>query len=159
MVREAEMVEYWGLSLSLVLALLRYLLDYWDVRARRREPPHEPQVGLFFLVVRGEDNTNMLSSLAMPLRACIVSFKDTRGIRHSVEVEAESLYEAAVLGVRRLNNDAWIEKIGPATVVDIEIREPATTHSMSLQQVERWLAGATTNPNEAMKKAKLLVKR
>jgi hypothetical protein len=59
------------------------------------------------------------------------------------------------LGIRRLNNDAWTEKIGPATVLDIEIREPATTHSISLQQVERWLAGATTNPNEAMKKAKL----
>jgi hypothetical protein len=93
--------------------------------------------------------------LAVPVRACVVSFVDSRGIRHSAEVEAESLYEATVLGVTRLNHDAWIEKIGPATVLDIEIREPATAHSISLQQVERWLAGATTNPIEAMKKAKL----
>jgi hypothetical protein len=35
-------------------------------------------------------------------------------------------------------------------VPDIAIREPATTHAVSLQQVERWLAGATTNPNEAV---------
>jgi hypothetical protein len=89
------------------------------------------------------------------LRACIVSFKDMRGIRHAAEVEAESLYEAAVLGIRRLNHDPWLEKIGPATVLDIEVRTPGTTHAISLQQVERWLAGTTTNSNDAMKKAKL----
>jgi hypothetical protein len=149
------MVEYWGLSLSLVLTLLRFLIDHWNVRAKRRHPPQEPQVRLFFLVLSGEDNTNVLSWLPVPARACSVSFTDSRGIRHSVEVEAESLYEAAVLGVTRLNHDAWVEKIGPATVLDIEIREPATAHSISLQQVERWLAGATTDPNEAMNKAKL----
>ena len=91
----------------------------------------------------------------MPVRICRVSFTDHRRVRHSVEVEAESLYEAAVLGIRRLNQDPWLEKIGPATVLDIEVREPATAHAISLQQVERWLAGATTNPNEASKKAKL----
>ena len=84
-----------------------------------------------------------------------VSFRDQRGIRHAVEVEAESLYEAAVLGIRLLNRDPWVEKIGPATVLEIEVREPSTRHAISLQQVERWLAGATTNPNEASKKAKL----
>jgi hypothetical protein len=84
-----------------------------------------------------------------------VSFVDVRGIRHSADVEADSLYEAVVLGVRRLNQDSWIERIGPATVLDVDVREPGTKHAISLQQVERWLAGATTNPNEASKKAKL----
>jgi hypothetical protein len=64
-------------------------------------------------------------------------------------------YEAAVLGIRRLNEDPWLEKIGPATVLEIEVRHPGTTHAVSLQLVERWLAGATTNPNEASKKVKL----
>ena len=91
----------------------------------------------------------------MATRTCAVSFMDARGIRHSVEVEAESLYEAAVLGIRRLNEDAWADKIGRGTVLDIEVRNPSTRHSISLQQVERWLAGATTNPTEATKKAKL----
>jgi hypothetical protein len=89
------------------------------------------------------------------LRPCVVSFKDTSGIRHATEVEAESLYEAAVLGIQRLNRDPWLEKIGPATVLDVEVREPGTKHSLSLQHVERWLGGTTTNPNDAMKKAKL----
>ena len=91
----------------------------------------------------------------MPVKACAVSFTGPSGVRHSVEVEAESLYEAAVLGVRRLNQNIWSENVGPATVLDIEVREPGSRHSISLQQVERWLAGATTNPHEASKKAKL----
>ena len=91
----------------------------------------------------------------MALRRCIVSFTDVRGIRHSVDVDAESLYEAAVMGIRRLNDDPWLERIGAATVLEIEVRTPGTTHAITLQQVERWLAGATRNPYESMKKAKL----
>lgn len=91
----------------------------------------------------------------MALRTCVVSFKDARGIRHSVDVEAESLYEAAVLGITRLNEDPWVEKIGPATVLDVEVREPGTKHSISVQTLERWLGGATSSPAEASRKAKL----
>jgi hypothetical protein len=91
----------------------------------------------------------------MSLKACAVSFTDIRGIRHTAEVEAESLYEAAVQGIRRLNQDPWIERIGPGTKLEIAVREPAVTHALSVEQVERWLAGATKNPTEATKKAKL----
>ena len=91
----------------------------------------------------------------MSAKVCVVSFNGPSGVRHSVEVEAESLYEAAVLGVRRLNQNIWSENVGPATVLDVEVREPGSKHALSLQQVERWLAGATTNPSEASKKAKL----
>jgi hypothetical protein len=92
---------------------------------------------------------------AVTLRACTVGFKDVRGIRHSADVEAESLYEAVVLAVRRFRQDPWMQQVGNATVLDVEVREPPTKHSISLQQVERWLAGTTSNPTEAMKKAKL----
>src|SRR4051812_36156561 len=91
----------------------------------------------------------------MNVRACTVSFEDRRGVRHSVEVEAESLYEAAVLGVRRLNQDPWIEPIDRETVLTIDVRSPAVAHTVSLVQVERWLGGAAVTPSESMKKAKL----
>jgi hypothetical protein len=93
----------------------------------------------------------------VPARSCSVSFTDTRGIRHSVEVQAESLYEAVVLAVKVFRADPWIERVGPASVLDVEVREPAAKHSLSLQQVERWLDGATSSPLEASKKAKLRV--
>jgi hypothetical protein len=92
---------------------------------------------------------------AVPLRTCAVSFLDIRGIRHVAEVSAGSLYEAAVLGIKALRADEWTEHLGPATVLEIEVREPTTKHVLSVQQVERWLDSATTSPNEAVKKAKL----
>jgi hypothetical protein len=90
----------------------------------------------------------------MAVRICTVSFTDGRGIRHSVHVEAESVNEAAVLAVRRFRGDPWADRIGGATVLDID-HEPSTRHSISLQQVERWLSGATSSPTEAAKKARL----
>ena len=91
----------------------------------------------------------------MALKLCAVSFTDLRGIRHTADVEAESLYEAAVQGIRRLNQDPWIERIGPGTKLEVEVREPSARHVLSVDQVERWLAGATANPTEATKKKKL----
>ncbi len=97
----------------------------------------------------------MANTLSMPNRVCAVSFKDIRGVRHSTEVQAESLYEAVVAAMTVFRQDPWLDVIGPATVLDVEIREPSTTHSLSLQQVQRWLDGATTNPAEATRKARL----
>src|SRR5882672_9915237 len=92
---------------------------------------------------------------AGPVRICTVSFADVRGIRHTVEVQAESLFEAAILGVRTFRSDPWIEHVGPVTVLDIEVREPAAKHAITMMQVERWLEGASASPNEGVKKAKL----
>ena len=91
----------------------------------------------------------------MPLRNCEVSYKDHRGIRHSCFVDAESLFEAVCLAVKVFREDPWLERVGSSTMLDIEIREPSTKHAISIQQVERWLDGATTSPNEAVKKARL----
>jgi len=89
------------------------------------------------------------------MRICAVSFADVRGIRHTVEVHAESLFEAAVLAVRTFKGDPWIEHVGPATVLEIEVREPTARHAITMAQVQRWLEGASTSPNEGVKKARL----
>ena len=88
----------------------------------------------------------------MPLRICAVSFADVRGIRHTVEVQAESLFEAAILGVRTFRGDPWIEHVGLATVLDIEVREPAAKHAITMMQVERWLEGASTSRTKGSRK-------
>jgi hypothetical protein len=46
----------------------------------------------------------------MPLRTCAVSFADVRGVRHTAEVQAETLYEAVVLAVRVFRADPWLER-------------------------------------------------
>ena len=91
----------------------------------------------------------------MAVRTCSVSFLDARGIRHGVDVEADSLYEAAVKAVARFRFDPWMEPVGTATALDIEIRESATKHVVTLKQVESWLASTNASPHVASKKTRL----
>jgi hypothetical protein len=91
----------------------------------------------------------------VPTRACSVSFIGTSGIRHGVDVEAESLYEAAVKAIARFREDPWMEQVGTATSLDIDVRESAMKHSVTLKQVESWLASTSTSPHIASRKVRL----
>jgi hypothetical protein len=91
----------------------------------------------------------------VPARACLVTVTDIRGVRHTADVTAESLYEAAALGLAALKHDGWNGQMGPATRIDVRVQEPAITHQLTVQQIERWLDGATVNPTETLKKQKL----
>ena len=96
----------------------------------------------------------MLSSSPVPLKTCLVSFTDAIGLTHTAEVEADTLYEAAILGVCRLKRDPWTNPIGPSTPLHIEVREPSATHSITLGQAQRWL-DATGKPSEEARKIEL----
>jgi hypothetical protein len=89
------------------------------------------------------------------LRSCSVSFVGPTGVRHSVTVTAESLYEAAILGVAALRADGWADAIASGTQIEIEVREPATTHCVTVAQLRRWCEGVCVSPDETLKKRKL----
>ena len=91
--------------------------------------------------VAGEHTANVVGSHPVPLRLCTVSFKSATGISHSVDVEAETLYEAAGLGLARLKKDGWVEGLGPGSRLEIAVREPSTMHSLTVQQLQRWANG------------------
>ena len=91
----------------------------------------------------------------MALRTCTVSFTGPSGIRHAVEVTAESIYEAAALGASALKNSGWADAIAPGTDLDVQVREPATFHRLTVQQIRRWCDGVAVSPDEALKKRRL----
>ena len=91
----------------------------------------------------------------MALRTCTVSFTGPSGVRHSVEVSAESIYEAAALGASALKSDGWADAIAPGTELDIQVREPATSHRLTVQQIRRWCDGVAVSPDETLKKRRL----
>ena len=88
----------------------------------------------------------------MALRTCTVSFSGPSGIRHSVDVTAESIYEAAGLAVSALTSDGWADAIAPGTELEIQAREPATCHRITVQQIRRWCDGGAVGPDETLKK-------
>jgi hypothetical protein len=91
----------------------------------------------------------------MPLRICEVGFTAATGVSHSVRVEAESLYEAAAMGLARLKKDGWIEGLGPGSRLQITVRDPGSHHTLTVQQLQRWLNSVNPSPTETLKKAKL----
>jgi hypothetical protein len=91
----------------------------------------------------------------MATKTCTVSFTGPSGVFHSVEVSADTLYEAAIIGFRLLKKDGWVDPIAPGTRLEIQVRQPATTHTVSLAQLRRWVEGVAVSPDETLWKRRL----
>ena len=88
----------------------------------------------------------------MPARICRVSCEDLNGVHHSVEVTAESLYEAVARGLSALRANSWVGEIGEGlTSITIEVQEKApATHRVLMKDFRRWLEARGTTPAEIM---------
>jgi hypothetical protein len=61
----------------------------------------------------------------------------------------------AGVGLARLKKDGWIEGLGPGSRLEITVREPSTMHSLTVQQLQRWVNSATTSPAEVLRRSKV----
>ena len=68
---------------------------------------------------------------------------------------AESVCEAAALGVSALKNSGWADAIAPGTELEIQVRELATAHRITAQQIHWWCDGIPVSPDETLKKRRL----
>ena len=85
----------------------------------------------------------------MAVKSCRVTCNDARGIAHSVEVTAQTLYEAVAKGLRVFRENEWSEdsaRIPP--VVTVRIKEPEIEHTVRTKDFERWLESPPKNPRE-----------
>ena len=89
----------------------------------------------------------------MGAHRCRVSFDDSQGCRHSTEVFAASLYEAAAMGVKAIRNQGVVNDEAALTIT-VEI-QTATVHQVSWQRLQNWLHSASPNPAEQALKARL----
>jgi hypothetical protein len=87
-----------------------------------------------------------------PMAACIVSFLDLDGVRHSVEVEAEGLYEASVLGLCAFRKHDL--ELGGLTQLEVEVRS-SVKHTLTVTKVRDWLQRGVRTPKEAILEDKL----
>lgn len=83
---------------------------------------------------------------------CIVSYVDLDGVRHAVEVEAEGLFEAAVLGIAAFQKHDLTP--GGLTQLEVEVRS-TITHAVTVKKVQEWLQRGVLNPKEAVLKERL----
>ena len=86
------------------------------------------------------------------MATCLVSYLDTEGVRHSVEVDAASMYEAAVLAVCAFRNHAC--EPAELSKLEIEIRS-SIVHTVTVKKVRQWLGGTARSPKDLMTKERL----
>jgi hypothetical protein len=88
-------------------------------------------------------------------RTCSVAFVGPTGVRHSVEVVAETLFEAAGLAVSVFRQSGWTDNLALGTHLEVQVREPATTHTVTLAQVQSWCDGVAISPDEVLRRKKV----
>lgn len=88
------------------------------------------------------------------LQTCTVSFAGSSGVRHIAEVSAETLFEAAVLGVKAISQQ-WGEEPGVGTRIEVQVKSPAVRHEVTLAGIRQWLGGTSRSPKEALLRERL----
>ena len=90
------------------------------------------------------------------MKQCRVSFRDSEGVEHAVEVEARTLYEAVGLAIDRFRR---CEHLGydPKGLHEftVEPREPGTQHRLTRNMFDAWLRRPGGSPADVARKNRL----
>jgi hypothetical protein len=74
-----------------------------------------------------------------------VSFVDGKGTRHTAEVVADSLFEAALAGLKAIS-EGWGEEPEMATPISVSMVPPE--HLVTLRQIKAWVDKASGTPKD-----------
>lgn len=85
----------------------------------------------------------------MPVERSSVSFDDEEGVTHTAHVQAESLYEAVVLGIVQFRENPMVPRPDKAAEFTVSIQRPAVQHRIRLEQIVRWAENFTTKEGPA----------
>lgn len=92
----------------------------------------------------------------MPLRTCRVTCRDIEGVEHTVEVSADSLYEAVARGLATLRDTEWAGAISHGqTIITVVVKQPEVQHMVRMRDFEAWLESNGRSPAEMVLKSRL----
>ena len=76
----------------------------------------------------------------MPVRSCKVTIEDMNGVSHTVDVPAETLYEAVALGMAAIRTDDWVNGIAEGlNPVKVRVTNVPVEHEVRLMDFTKWL--------------------
>lgn len=92
----------------------------------------------------------------MAVRSCSVTIKDLEGVTHTVEVTAETVYEAVALGLSAIKANDWVSDIAQGSnAVQVCAKDVPIVHSVQLKDFTAWLDGAAASPRELSKRKRI----
>jgi hypothetical protein len=87
------------------------------------------------------------------VRTCVVTVSDLDKVTHTVEVQAETLFEAAAAAVAAFRQHSWgANALAATAVLRIEVQAPTVVHTVPLAALERWQRSPSTSPKELLAK-------
>jgi hypothetical protein len=99
--------------------------------------------------------------ILLGVKQCRVSFQDSEGVEHSVEVEARTLYEAGLV-IDRFRRWEHVQAASTyntnpkgASRIAMEPREPATQHRIPRKMFDTWLRRPSGSPADTALKKRL----
>jgi hypothetical protein len=111
---------------------------------------------IFIKILYRRTNSEYDRFAAVPLQTCTVTIRDLTRTVHSVEVTAETLYEAVAQALAALRSQAWVGDIGQGlTTATVTVRHPEITHTVKIQDFENWLKSGVRSPADMLLKARL----
>ena len=90
----------------------------------------------------------------MAARSCRVTVQDLEGITHTVEVTAESLYEAVAQGLAALRRSDWVAGFQQG-VVKVSVADVRVEHQIKLSDFTQWLNRHSPSPRETVHRQRL----
>jgi uncharacterized protein (UPF0210 family) len=116
----------------------------------------KPDRGAFEEAVVWRIKSEYATLRCVTLRTCTVVVKDLRDIEHSIEVTAETLYEAIATALAALKQDTWVGEIGHGfTTVSVLVQQPPVKHEVKIKDFVSWLGRQGRSPAEVILKQKL----
>jgi LysM repeat protein len=72
-------------------------------------------------------------------------------VEHSVDVTAETLYEAVASALATLQQDAWVGELPQGlNTVSVQVHQPPVKHEVKMQDFLSWLGRKGGSPAEMM---------
>ena len=59
------------------------------------------------------------------------------------------------MGLSLLRKTEWVDVVGTGTKLEVQVREPATTHTVTVQQIQRWCDGVAVSPEEVLRRRRV----
>lgn len=85
----------------------------------------------------------------MSIRTCKVTIRDLEGIDHTVDVTAETLFEAVALGMSAIRADRWTTDLPQGlNCVQVQVTNVPVKHEVRMRDFVAWLERASGSPRE-----------
>lgn len=86
------------------------------------------------------------------MKHCIVTFLDSSGIRHSAEVQADSMYEAAAAALEVFRE----HDCSPGLSHDLEVQVRSTVnHTIRVKKLKDWADLSAASPRDVLLKQRI----